>query len=94
VRCLIGEDTAKRPWVDYEIRKAWMTKRLVVIVHNLSFQRKLKNGNGTKQGSNLTKFQSKNFQLVKCYSPKVQMRTMILKTNRKVDRRWKREAKK
>jgi hypothetical protein len=35
---LIGTDTSKRPWVDYEIKKAWKDgKALVgVHIHNLS----------------------------------------------------------
>lgn len=34
---LIGEETSKRPWVKYEIKKAWAEKRgvLGVYIHNL-----------------------------------------------------------
>jgi len=34
---LIGSETANRPWVDYEIRKAWEMKKgiLGIYIHNL-----------------------------------------------------------
>lgn len=76
---LIGEDTAKRPWVDYEIRKAWNDKKgiLGIYVHNLCCPKKTKEtGVGTcKQGSNPfdnIKFTtgSKMSSVVKCYNPK------------------------
>lgn len=76
---LIGEDTANRPWVDYEIRKAWNDKKglLGIYVHNLSCPKKTKEtGVGTcKQGNN--PFDNISFtsgakmsSVVKCYNPK------------------------
>lgn len=47
---LIGEETAKRPWVIYEIKKAWAEKRgvLGIHIHNLKCPN---NGLGTKGDS-------------------------------------------
>lgn len=47
---LIGEETYKRPWVDFEIRKAWRDKKplLGIHIHNLNC---MKNGYG-KKGKN------------------------------------------
>ena len=53
---LVGKDTASRPWVDYEIRKAWDDKKGVVgiYIHNLKCPIKVKAGEtGTcAQGAN------------------------------------------
>lgn len=76
---LIGEETAKRPLVEYEIRKAWNDKKGLfgIYIHNLNCPKKKKEtGIGTcKQGSNPfdnIKFNSgsKLSNVVKCYNPK------------------------
>ncbi len=76
---LIGEETAKRSWVDYEIKKAWKEKKglLGIYIHNLSCPKKTKeSGNGKcKQGNNPfdnIKFTdgSKMSSVVNCYNPK------------------------
>jgi len=63
---LVGAETANRPWVKYEIQKAWNDgKGLVgVNIHNLKCPR-----NGTcSQGSNpFSQFSFSN--QVKCYNP-------------------------
>lgn len=74
---LIGEETANRPWVKYEIRKAWQDgKGLVgVYIHNLKCANKTRRtGIGTcTQGTNpFAQFTvgSQNLSsIVKCYSP-------------------------
>lgn len=47
---LIGENTAGRKWIDYEIEKAWNTKKglLGIYIHNL----KNSNGDQSSKGSN------------------------------------------
>ena len=69
---LIGSDTANRPWVKYEIEKAWNDKRalLGIYIHNLKcprngFSRKGKNPFDELQLVNGTKLSS----LVPCYDP-------------------------
>ena len=69
---LVGEQTANRPWVKYEIEKAWSDGKglLGIYIHNLKCPR-----NGTcSQGSN--PFDSFTFNdgkklssVVKCYNP-------------------------
>ena len=70
---LVGEETANRPWVKYEIKKAWEDGKglLGIYIHNINCPR---NGK-SKQGANPfdqftfengTKLSSK----VKCYNPK------------------------
>jgi|SRR5579883_277886 len=69
---LIGSETAQRPWVQYEIRKAWNEGRGVVGVHihNLKCPR---NGTSRKGPNPFEQIQMKNggtlAQLVKCYDP-------------------------
>ena len=70
---LIGEETANRPWVKYEIEKAWKDGKGLfgIYIHNLNCPR-----NGTcKPGAN--PFDGLNFKdgrklssVVKCYNPK------------------------
>ena len=80
---LIGEKTAGRPWVEYEIKKAWEDGKglLGIYIHNLACPRKTKEtGNGKcEQGknpfdrftfSNEDKKGTKLSNVVKCYNPK------------------------
>lgn len=80
---LVGENTASRPWVKYEIEKAWNDKKglLGIYIHNLSCPKKTKaTGSGTcKQGKNpfddftFTEDPNKGKKLstvVKCHNPK------------------------
>jgi hypothetical protein len=69
---LIGENTAKRNWVEYEIIKAWKEKKglLGIYIHNIKC---LKNGKSNK-GANPFDFitmtdGSKMSKYVKCYDP-------------------------
>ena len=69
---LIGEDTSKRPWVDYEIRKGWNDGKAVmgIYIHNLKCPNNGKSnkganpfeGIGMKNGKKLSDY-------VKCYNP-------------------------
>jgi hypothetical protein len=82
---LIGEDTANRPWVKYEIRKAWESKKgmLGVYIHNLPCAKtinakgggdgKCKQGKNPFDGFTFSDGANKGKSLssvVKCYSPK------------------------
>lgn len=70
---LVGEETANRPWVQYEIKKAWNDGKgiLGIYIHNLKCPR-----NGTcRQGKNpFDQFTfddgSKLSSVVKCHNPK------------------------
>jgi hypothetical protein len=69
---LIGEETANRPWVKYEIKKAWNDGKglLGVYIHNLSCPR---NGKSSKGRNPFTQFTLENEKLlstvVQCYEP-------------------------
>ena len=69
---LIGSDTANRPWVKYEIEKAWNDGRALfgVHIHNLRCPR---NGTSRKGRNPFGEFQLKNgtnlSRLVPCYDP-------------------------
>jgi len=76
---LVGEKTAARPWVKYEIEKAWKDGKgvLGIYIHNLSCPKKTKDtGNGKcTQGANpFDQFTftggQKMSSVVKCYNPK------------------------
>lgn len=71
---LVGEETSNRPWVKYEIEKAWNDGKPIfgIFIHNLKCPR---NGSGRK-GKN--PFDNFNFtdgrklsSVVKCYEPSV-----------------------
>jgi hypothetical protein len=70
---LIGEKTATRPWVKYEIEKAWNDGKglLGIYIHNLNCPR---NGTCTAGANPLEGFNfkdgSKLSSVVKCYNPK------------------------
>lgn len=65
---LIGSKTANRPWVKYEIEKAWNDKKGVVgiYINNLNCPNKRSN----KKGKNPF-IQNKLSTIVKCYKPDV-----------------------
>ena len=69
---LIGSETANRPWVDYEIRKAWEMKKgiLGIYIHNLPCPRTGKSHKGLNPFDKIfftdgTPLSSK----IKCYDP-------------------------
>lgn len=69
---LIGEDTANRPWVKYEIEKAWNDGKglLGINIHNLKCPR---NGTCNKGPNPFDQFTFKDGRklssVVKCYNP-------------------------
>lgn len=69
---LVGEDTANRKWVKYEIKKAWEDGKglLGIYIHNLKCAR---NGYGKKGVNPFDQFTFENGKklssLVKCYNP-------------------------
>jgi len=69
---LIGEETANRPWVEYEIKKAWKDKKGIfgIYIHNINCPR---NGKGSKGKNPFEQFTfndgSKLSSVVKCYDP-------------------------
>jgi hypothetical protein len=69
---LIGEETANRPWVKYEIRKAWEDRKglLGIHIHNLKCPRSGKCNKGPNPFDQFTfKDGSKLSSMVKCYNP-------------------------
>lgn len=69
---LVGEETANRPWVKYEIKKAWQDKKglLGIYIHNLKDPKEGKCNKGTNPFDQFTfddgtKLSSK----IKCYNP-------------------------
>lgn len=69
---LIGEETSKRPWVKYEIQRAWNEGKglLGIYIHNIKCPR---NGKCTKGANPFEQFTfndgSKLSSKVKCYNP-------------------------
>lgn len=69
---MIGEDTANRRWIKYEIQKAWNSGKgvLGIFVHNL---KDLKNGESRKGRNPFDQFKfadnSRLSNVVKCYDP-------------------------
>lgn len=76
---LVGEETAKRPWIKYEIRKAWKDGKglLGIHIHNLKCMKKTKekpdSGGTCSKGVNpFSKFTIDGkllSSIVKCYDP-------------------------
>lgn len=69
---LIGSETASRPWVKYEIKKAWADGRglMGIYIHNI---RDLRTGTCNKGRNPFAQFtlKGKNFaNIVPCYDPK------------------------
>ena len=69
---LIGNETANRPWVKYEIKKAWNDKKglLGIYIHNIKCPR---NGIGNQGANPFEQFNISGKPLssiVKCYNPK------------------------
>lgn len=70
---LVGQRTAERPWVRYEIQKAWDDKKglLGIYIHNLRDPKKGTCGQGKNPFDALSfKDGSKLSTVVKCYNPK------------------------
>ncbi|VGM94874.1 MTH538 TIR-like domain (DUF1863) [uncultured Avibacterium sp.] len=88
---LIGEETANREWVLYEIEKAWNDGKGVmgIYIHNLEDN----NGNTSARGRNpfkSFKFSKKLLSLnipVHIYNPLIYTRTFA-NTEKKVSQRW------
>ena len=69
---LIGEETAERPWVKYEIKKAWEDGKglLGIYIHNIKCPRNGKSNKGTNPFDQFTfKDGSKLSSTVSCYNP-------------------------
>lgn len=69
---LIGEDTAKRKWVRYEIQKAWNDGKgvLGIYIHNLKDPKEGKGIKGSNPFDNFTFENGKKLStVVKCYDP-------------------------
>lgn len=70
---LIGRDTAKRKWIDYEIEKSWNDKKGVVgiHVHNLKDQNQSQTTKGTNPFEHFTmkRDNAKLSSIVKTYNP-------------------------
>lgn len=76
---LVGENTAERKWINYEIKKSWNDEKgLVGIhIHNL----KNSNGDQSNKGSNpfedITAGDKKLSSIVKCYNPPYSTSTLV-----------------
>jgi hypothetical protein len=69
---LVGEETADRPWVKYEIKKAWNDKKglLGIYIHNLKDPKKGTCNQGKNPFAQYTVNGVALSSLVKCYNPK------------------------
>lgn len=68
---LIGSDTSRRPWVKYEIEKAWNDGKgvLGIYIHNLKCPRNGISQKGTNPFSQFTLHGNSLAQYVECYDP-------------------------
>jgi len=69
---LVGEETYKRSWVDYEIRKAWRDKKKVVgiYIHNIKCPNNGKSKKGRNPFDNIKmKSGKKMSEYVTCHNP-------------------------
>lgn len=70
---LIGEETAERPWVQYEIEKAWNEERGLVgiYIHNIEdpIYGKCNKGANPFDGFTMERDGKKLSSIVKCYNP-------------------------
>jgi len=68
---LVGKDTANRPWVKYEIKKAWKDEKGLVgiYIHNLKDPRDGKSSKGTNPFEQFTVGEKSLSSIVKCYNP-------------------------
>ncbi|HIP49139.1 MAG TPA: hypothetical protein EYG92_09275 [Lutibacter sp.] len=70
---LVGENTAKRKWIDYEIKKSWDDGKGIVAIHIHNL--KNSDGNQANKGSNpfehftLNEGKEKLSSVAKCYNP-------------------------
>ena len=69
---LIGTDTHKRPWVEYEINKAWRDGKSIfgIHVHNLSCPNNGKSAKGTNPFDAITFTRGGTVIVPKVYDPK------------------------
>lgn len=68
---LVGEETANRPWVKYEIKKAWRDRRGLVgiYIHNLKCPRTGYGRQGQNPFSQFTVGETRLSSIVRCYDP-------------------------
>ncbi|MEK7309546.1 MAG: TIR domain-containing protein [Planctomycetota bacterium] len=69
---LIGEETASRPWVQYEIVKGWNDHKgvLGIYIHNIKCPRNGKCNQGPNPFDNITFTDGRKLSsVVKCYNP-------------------------
>lgn len=70
---MVGEDTSKRKWVKYEIKKAWKDGRgvLGIYIHNIKCPNNGKSNKGANPFENFTLDNGKKklSSVVKCYDP-------------------------
>lgn len=71
VLVLVGEDTANRPWVKYEIKKAWADGKglLGIYIHNIKCPRNGKSSQGANPFDQFSLSGKKLSSIVKCYNP-------------------------
>ena len=71
VLVLVGEDTANRLWVKYEIKKAWADGKglLGIYIHNIKCPRNGKSSQGANPFDQFTLSGKKLSSIVKCYNP-------------------------
>ncbi len=67
----VGENTAGRKWINYEIKRAWNEKKGIfgIYIHNLKNSKGEKATKGKNPFSNFTLGSKKLSSIVKCYNP-------------------------
>jgi hypothetical protein len=67
----VGENTANRRWIDYEIKKAWEAGRGLfgIYIHNLKNNKGEKSNKGSNPFEGFTVNGKKLSTIIKCYNP-------------------------
>jgi hypothetical protein len=67
----VGENTAGRKWINYEIKKAWDDGRGLfgIYIHNLKDSNENQSDKGNNPFENFTVGEKKLSSIVKCYNP-------------------------
>lgn len=68
---LVGSETSERPWVQYEIKKAWNDGKGLfgIYIHNLKCPRNGKSSQGKNPFNKFSVGQTNLSSIVKCYNP-------------------------
>lgn len=91
---LVGQDTAERKWIDYEIERAWSEKKGLfgIYIHNLKNSKGEQSNKGDNPFENFTLGTKKLSSVVKCYNPPYKSSTNVYNHIKENIEEWIEEA--